>query len=117
MENKKLTKRDYFNELKGIVADNAELVAFIDHELELLDKKASKSSQTKTQKENEGIKDLILEGLRELNRPSTITDLQGVETLKEFSNQKLSALVKQLVESGSVVKSTDKKKSYFAIAE
>lgn len=117
MENKKLTKRDYFNELKGIVADKAELVAFIDHELELLDKKASKSSQTKTQKENEGIKDLILEGLKELNRPSTITDLQSVETLKEFSNQKLSALVKQLVESGSVTKSTDKKKSYFAIAE
>ena len=35
------TKREYFTELKGIVANDSELVAFIDHELELLDKKNS----------------------------------------------------------------------------
>ena len=40
-ETKKLTKRDYFAQLKEIVKDNAELVAFIDHELELLNKKAN----------------------------------------------------------------------------
>ena len=49
-ETKKLTKRDYFAQLKEIVKDNAELVAFIDHEVELLTRKNSGNSQTKTQK-------------------------------------------------------------------
>ena len=43
MANKKMTKRDYFNTLLGIVEvkANPELVKFIDHELELLAKKNS----------------------------------------------------------------------------
>ena len=38
---KKITKRDRFNELLGIpaVAENEGLVEFIEHEIELLDKK------------------------------------------------------------------------------
>ena len=35
--------------------------------------------------------------------------------MAEYSNQKLSALMKKLVESGRVAKTTDKKKSYFSI--
>jgi hypothetical protein len=34
-----------------------------------------------------------------------------------LSNQRVSALLRQLVESGEVVKTIDKKKSYFAVAE
>ena len=46
---KKVTKREYFAQLREVVADNPELVAFIDHEVELLNKKNSGNSQTKTQ--------------------------------------------------------------------
>lgn len=117
-EIKKMTKKEMFESLKGYVADNAEMVAFIDHEIELLNRKASKSSQTKTQKENEGIMENILIALEKVGRPVTITELQNEnEDMAQYSNQKLSALLKKLNESGKVSKVTDKKKSYFSIAE
>ena len=111
-----MTKRDYFNELKGLVANRTDLVDFIDHELELLDRKSSKSSQTKTQKENETIKEKIIVALREIARPVTVDELRASDAnMGEFSNQKLSALLKQLVDTNVVVKTIDKKKSYFSI--
>ena len=116
MENKKMTKRDYFNELKGLVADRTDLVDFIDHEIELLDRKSSKSSQTKTQKENETIKEQIIVALKEINKPVTVDELRASNVdMGTFSNQKLSALLKQLVDTNVVVKTVDKKKSYFSI--
>ena len=59
MENKKMTKRDYFNALLNVeeVKANSAMVTFIEHELELLSKKnASDRKPTATQKENEAIK-------------------------------------------------------------
>ena len=115
-EIKKMTKKDYFNELKGLVAERQDLVDFIDHEIELLTRKASKSGQTKTQKENETIMEDIMVALREIGRPVTITELQGAnEKMAQFSNQKLSALLKKLVDTNEIVKTVDKKKSYFSI--
>lgn len=110
------TKRDFYNELKGIVEGNVELTNFINHEIELLDRKHSKTSQTKTQKENELIKESIVKVLTEIDRPVTITELQNESAEMEvYSNQKLSALLKQLVQSGIVTKTIDKKKSYFSV--
>ena len=115
-ETKKLTKRDYFKELRGMVANRQDLVDFIDHELELLDRKSSKSAETKTQIENKSIMETILSELTRIARPITISELQSEsEILKDYSNQKLSALLKKLVDSNQVVKTTDKKKSYFSI--
>ena len=110
----KITKRDYFKMIREVVENRPELVEFIDHELELLDKKASKSSQTKVQKENEGIKVAIVEALAKAGNPVTVTELQKDEKMAEFSNQKLSALLKQLVATGEVVKVIEKGKSYFS---
>ena len=121
MENKKMTKKDYFAVLKEMVigAENEkELVAFIDHEIELLSRKSSKSGETKTQKENVAIMEKIVNALSIVDSPITITDLQKeVPEMGEYSNQKLSALLKKLVEDGRVVKTVDKKKSYFSLAE
>lgn len=118
MENKKMTKKDYFNELLKIeaVASNESLVDFINHELELLDRKSSKSTLSKTQVENNSIKDIIVNVLQENAKPMTITEIQTVnEDLKELSNQKISALLKQLVDSDVVERIVDKKKTYFQI--
>ena len=110
------TKREYFNELKTIVSDNDALVAFIDHELELLDKKNSApKAPTAKQVENEKIKDYIL---AHLVKPMTISEM-----LKDFladypielSNQRVSAIVKQLVEDNSVVRTVEKRKAYFSV--
>ena len=113
MENKKMTKKEMFREILKRVSDNTEMVEFLNHEIELLE---SKSTQTKTQKENEGIKEIILNTLTEIGKPVTITELQNANTeLAEFSNQKISALLKQLVDSQVVDKMIDKKKSYFTV--
>ena len=118
MENKKMTKKEYFGVLLEMVNGNEDLTNFINHEIELLDRKASKSGQTKTQKENETIMERIVEVLGEIGKPVTITELQSANAeMGEFSNQKLSALLKKLVDSNQVVKTIDKKKSYFSLGE
>ena len=128
---KKVTKREYFAQLREVVKDNAELVAFIDHEVELLDRKNSKTSQTKGQKINEQINEVLVQELAKVGTPITISDLlEKSEVLKEFtynegeevkhlSNQKISALLNRLTngENARVVKVIDKKKSYFSIAD
>ena len=115
-ETKKLTKKDYFKMLKELVGDRPELVSFIDHEIELLTNKASKSSQTKTQKENETIKEVIVATLTTLGKYASIGEIQEAnEALGALSNQKISALLKQLVDGGIVKKQIDKKKAYFSV--
>ena len=113
----KITKKEMFTMIKAQVKDNAEMVAFIDHEIELLDKKASSKKATKTQKANVGIKSTIL-AILEGAKPMTVTEMQGASAeLGELSNQKVSALVRQLVEAGEVVKTIDKKVSRFSLAD
>ena len=106
-----------FGLIATINAENEEIVKFCKHEIELLENKKSKSGQTKTQKENVKIMEKILSALEKCEIPVTITELQNeVTEMGTYSNQKLSALLKKLVESGKVVKTVEKKKSYFSIA-
>ena len=112
----KMTKKEMFEMIKGVCANDTRIVEFCDHEIELLTRKASKSTMTKTQKENEGIMEIIVNALKNLDKAVTITELQGVcAELADYSNQKISALLKKLVDSNQVVKTVDKKKSYFSI--
>ena len=116
MANKK-TKREFFGEIKEIVKENAELVAFIDHELELLDKKTSAKS-TKVNTEQVELMEKIVNALNEIGRSVTISELQKENAeMAEYSNQKLSAMLKNLVDNKQVTKMIDKKKSYFMVAE
>ena len=120
---KKMTKKEWFAEIKAIVEstqiDNekkVEMIDFINHEIELLERKHSKSGQTKTQKENIEVMEKIMSVLMEINKPVTITELQNEnEKMAKYSNQKLSALLKKLVDEGRVVKIQEKKKSYFSV--
>lgn len=118
---KKITKRDNFNKLLTIeqVANDTQLVEFINHELELLDKKSASHSNTKTanQKANEEIKTQIIDALTKIGK-TTISEMQKTdETMAQYSNQKLSALLKQMVDGGEIVRTMEKKKAYFEIAE
>ena len=116
MTNKK-TKRDLFLEVREVVAGNEELVAFVDHELELLDKKASTKS-TKVNDEQVALMEKIVNVLNEIGRGVTISELQKENAeMAEYSNQKLSAMLKKLVDNKQVTKIVDKKKSYFTTAE
>ena len=119
---KKMTKRDYFTILRAAyptTADNYnEVIGFIDHELELLAKKnASEKKPTAQQTANEGIKTAILDGMTS-GRLYTVTEIQKeIPECAELSNQKVSALIRQLKDAGLVVKTEDKRKSYFSLAE
>ena len=87
---------------------------FIDHEIELLSKKSSRTAPTKTQVENEKIKEKIVATLVELGKYATITEIQNANMeLADLSNQKISALLKQLVDTNIIEKMIDKKKAYF----
>lgn len=112
---KKMTKREMFEQIKANYTLNADEVAFIDHELELLAKKNSAEKKpTAVQVANEGIKAEILEGM-EVGKKYTITDLmKSVPACAELSNQRVSALVRQLVTDGSVERTEEKRKAYFS---
>lgn len=119
MTNKKITKRDRFNALLSIPAVQADpdMVAFIEHELELLEKKnSSEKKPTAQQTANEAIKSAIVEAM-EPNHLYTVTELQkSVEACAELSNQRVSALLRQLKDEGAVVRTEDKRKAYFSKA-
>ena len=123
MANSKMTKKDWFATIRAMVEGSGneredEILAFIDHEVELLEKKSSKSGQTKTQKENVEVIAKIENALREVGKAVTIIELQTAsEEMSAYSNQKLSALLKQMVSKGTVVRTEDKKKAYFSLAE
>lgn len=113
----KITKAQMLTMIKAVdgVATNPDMVAFIDHEIELLEKKSANKKPTKAQAENESVKAEILEVLT--HEGATVTDIQKKsEVLGELSNQRVSALLRQLVEVGKVVKTVDKKKSFFSLA-
>lgn len=123
MTNKKMTKRDYFNGLLEVIENHKdnienyeEFKAFIEREIELLNKKRSNSKPTKTQIENEKIKEKILEVLTDVNEVMTISELMTADGLENYSNQKLSVLCHQLVNEHKVVNTKVKKVSYFKIA-
>lgn len=120
----KMTKVEKFALVKAIVEsaqteNKAMLIEFIDHEVDLLNRKSSKGTQTKTQKENEILLDRLEEALEEMTSFVTISEFQEFSNsdVAKLSNQKLSALLRKLVERGTVEKDTFKKKSYFALKE
>lgn len=110
-----MTKREMFSAIRERVADNAEMVEFIDHEIELLARKRSSAKPTKTQIANEGIKEQIMA----IMTPDGMTATEVLTALgnTEFKVQKVSALLKQLVGEGKVVKDIVGKVSYFSLAE
>ena len=114
----KVTKSERFEQIKALVRDNEELVAFIDHEIELLDKKNSRSGKpTKTQIENEKIKKTILDILQTTGKPMTVTQLLANDELDGLSNQRVSALLTQLKKSDKVVRTVEKKVAFYSIKE
>lgn len=118
---KKVTKRENFTTIKGILEEvgREDLVAVMEHEIELLAKKnaSGTSKPTAVQVANESIKEEILECMgKEPNRMFTISEMQKLfPCCAELSNQRVSALMKQLKEDGKVKRHEEKRKAYFQI--
>lgn len=115
----KLTKKDVVRMMlnEERIYGNPIYLAYLERELALLDKKASAKKATKTQTENEEIKVAILNTLAEMPSGGTVTEIQTACGAVVMSNQKASALLRQLVEEGKVARTMDKKKAIFSIVQ
>ena len=127
MTEKKLTKREIINLMLGDVniSGNATYVDYLTHELELLDRKNSKSVSNDKLEENAIISALLLEELAKIGKAVTITELQTTsDKIKNYvtkegnalPNQKITYLFKGLLAENKIKKSEDKKKAYYSIA-
>ena len=120
---KKMTKAVAWGIVKGIVENSnhpqaTELVEKIENELTLLAKKNSAEKKpTAQQVANDGIKTAIAEGMSP-NRLYTVTEIQKeIGACAEMSNQRVSALLRQMKDDGIVTRTEDKRKAYFSIVE
>ena len=115
MANKK-TQREFFMDAIGVAmnAGRDDLVEFFEGRIEALNKKTASRKPTKTQEANEALKSSILEVLTDEGQ--TVTEVLTKLNDNTLSNQKVSAVLRQMVEAGTVVKFTDKKKSLFKMA-
>ena len=118
MAEKKVTIKEQFVMVKEVLAQagREDLVAFVDGRIAVLDKKAENRKPTKTQAENEILKARVVEILEDAEKGMTATEILNadVETFKNV--QKVTALLKALVDNGKIVKEVDKKKAFFTIA-
>ena len=113
-----MTKKEMFAEIRKVVADNAEMVAFIDHEIELLNRKSgSPRKPTKTQVENDGFKAEIVAYLTEVDTPKTIKELQAeIPSISGLTNQRITRMLTDLVKAETLTKEYVKKTPYYSIA-
>ena len=117
----KMTKKDCFTALLQMdeVQSNQTLVDFINHELELLAKKNSAEKKpTATQLANDDFKSAILAHMSMTpDQLFTITELiKSVPEIADLTNQRVSAIVGQMVKAGSLVRVDDKRKAFFKVA-
>ena len=102
------------------VLENFELPADVTEKLtkmkdQFVKKNSAERKPTANQVENAGLKTAIVDFLAENKGAYTVTDLmKSVSALADLSNQRVSALVRQLVEDGSVVRTEEKRKAYFS---
>lgn len=116
---KKMTHKDYFTALLDMpeVMNYPGMAEFIEGRIAAIEKKASApKKETEQDKVKDGIKSAVLTHLREnADKRFTITmlmkEVPGLPA--DISNQKLTALVRQLLLAELVVKEVDKRVSYF----
>lgn len=102
------------------IAKNEIFKNYLENEKSLLQKKSENRKATKNQIENEEIKKVIVQ-VMSVSEPHTATEVLNlvkatdVEKYGTLTNQRISALLKQLVENGQVIKSIEKKVSKFVL--
>lgn len=134
MEKNKITRREMFVRISDFIASvdseeegfqqrQEEMIDFINHQIKMLDdrKKNSANGEKKLSKEQE--QNLVfsehiweqMEAERSYSTSDLMKELPVVEefleiTGKEMSTQKMSSLMKLLVDDGRVIKTTNKRK-------
>ena len=121
MADVKVTMKDKFNEvIKALNGEDTtipteELVTFIEGRIAQIEKKASSKKSAKNSEENIALANIILEVLT--NEPTTVSELQNKDDrlAPPISNQKVSYILRTLVDEGKVVKTVEKRRPKFAL--
>lgn len=113
---KKKTKKEMFNFIKSKMADYPEVVTFVDHELELLERKNSAERKpTVNQLDNKKIKKVVLEGIGA--NSYTITEIiKNVLVNTEWADltcSRMTAIATQMAEDGDLIREVIKRKAYY----
>ena len=110
-----MTKREMLNKIATLCSNDAEIVAFCGHEIELLDRKKGYKSDkpTKRQVENSEIADKIVAFIEE-NGPVTCGQ---IETAFGISNQRASAILNRNPLFVKVTEGKGKVKATFGLAD
>ena len=118
IENSVLPEWSYSQGEETLTVSKAEAIEKIQKMIESLDTKASAPKKpTKIQEANEGVKDII-KAVLDGQAPMTISAIMAHSTeLSTLSNQKVASLVRQLVEAGVLVRTEEKRKAYFSLAQ
>ena len=132
-ETRKITKREVINELlkEDLIQETPMYKEYLEHELELLDKKNA-SSKSSNNEETQEIADMLLEEIEKFEATGksqyTITELMkssdiiqnytyGKDNDRVLSNSKITSIFKTLLADKKIVNIKDKKNSYYSLAK
>ena len=111
---KKPTKKEMFAQLKAKYNLTEEEIKFIDHEIELLDKKKGGSGElTEAQKANKALGEKILEGLADGSKMTISAMIKNIDACEGLSTSKVSAVVRQLKDANLIIREEVKGVAYF----
>jgi hypothetical protein len=120
MMNKKMTIKDYYNELLaiGAVAERADLVEFIEGRIEVLNRKSASGEKkmTANQLANETLKEKIVAEMESGRYYAVGEMIKALPCCAELSSSKVTAMLTQLLKDNKVVRSEDKGKAYYSKA-
>jgi len=115
----KITVKDYFMELRALAerANRADLVTFVDSRIAQVEAKNSRRSDKPTAKqvENLDLMNRIVECMEDGKR-YRVSEINKFDFLKDYSANKVNALVRGLKLDGRVIKETEKNIAYFVKA-
>ena len=92
-----------------------EVLEKLDKMLVQVNKKSSANRKpTATQLENEGLREKIVEYLKNTGKRLTVSEMmKEIEGLKELSNQRVTSLATSLYKEGKIDRTVEKRKAYF----
>jgi hypothetical protein len=117
----KRTQRDFYNAIIAMVKGEAtevtpdEVVEFAEGRIKALDDKAANRKPTKAQEEGKALKAEILEVL-DTEKGKTVSEIMETIETKGVANQRITALLTQLLKAEEVVRTVEKKKAYYTKA-
>ena len=114
-------KMTYVQALEAVIArlDEIEDDEILERLTALKDSLSKKrTNKKKDNAENDALRDIVLNVLRNAASPMTVTEIMKHDTrLIDFSNQKITSIGRSLVTDGEVERIKDKRKSTFAIVK